>query len=186
MSLSGSQRHLIGDVITWCAIIGMLWYIGTHFNEVRQYVSERAGLPKVETAQQAEAKPAPDAPSSDGVELRADRRGQYEASIEINGRAVDTLVDTGATYVTLSYEDAARAGIYPRDADFTWRSQTANGTTRNAPVMLDRLQIGSIMVRNVQAVVAEPGRLHVSLLGMSFLQKLRKFEIRSGKLLLQD
>jgi aspartyl protease family protein len=192
MSFSGSQRHLVSEVLSWSAIAGMLFYIGTHFNDVRAYVAERSGASvgasaKVETSIDSRTTSAAASSSSgDGVELRGDRNGQFAASIEINGRPVESLVDTGASIVLLTYEDAARAGIYPRDADFTGRAQTANGTSRIAPVVLERVAIGSIMVRDVRAAVAEPGRLSVNLLGMSFLQKLRKFEIKSGRLVLQD
>ena len=79
------------------------------------------------------------------------------------------MVDTGATMVALSYEDAERAGVYVRPADFTMRVNTANGIARAAPVTLDEISLGDITVRNVRAAVSEPGRLQGSLLGMSFL-----------------
>jgi aspartyl protease family protein len=123
--------------------------------------------------------------SSVGVELRAGRNGHFETTAEINGRPIDVLVDTGATLVAMSYEDAERAGIYPRDSDFTQRSQTANGIASFAPVMLDRVTIGDITVRNVQASVGQPGRLNKTLLGMTFLSKLR-VEMRGGTLVLNE
>lgn len=189
MAMSGSQGQLVVDVAGWCVIAGMLFYIGTHFEDVRAYVSDRAGLVSPSTAalKPSTVSSAPEeSRPTDGVELRADRAGHYAASIEINGRSTEALVDTGATIVLLTYEDAQRAGIFVRDADYTMRSRTANGTAKAAPVTLDRVAIGSIIVRNVEAAVAEPGRLHVNLLGMSFLQKLRSFEIHSGRLLLKD
>jgi aspartyl protease family protein len=63
---------------------------------------------------------------------------------------------------------------------------TANGVARVAPVTLDRITIGDITVRDVPAAVAEPGRLRTSLLGMTFLNKLSRFDMRSGVLVLQD
>ena len=191
MAMSGSQGQLVVDMAGWCVIAGMLFYVGSHFEDVRAYVSDRAGLAAPTTAKAA-LKPttvaalAEEPRSTDGVELQADRAGHYAASIEINGRSTEALVDTGATLVLLTYEDAQRAGIFVREADFTMRSRTANGTAKAAPVVLERVAIGSIIVRNVEAAVAEPGRLHVNLLGMSFLQKLRSFEIHSGRLLLKD
>ena len=86
----------------------------------------------------------------------------------------------------LTYEDAQRAGVFLRDRDFTMQMQTANGIAKAAPVTLERVTIGSITVRNVQAGVAEPGLLRTNLLGMSFLKRLNKFEIRSGTLILQE
>jgi aspartyl protease family protein len=124
--------------------------------------------------------------SSGGVELRAGRNGHFETTAEINGRPVEVLVDTGATLIAMTFEDAERAGIYVKDADFTQRSQTANGIAKFAPVMLERVTIGDITVRNVRASVAEPGRLHITLLGMTFLSKLSRTEMRNGTLVLYE
>jgi aspartyl protease family protein len=124
--------------------------------------------------------------SSGGVELRAGRHGHFETRAEINGRSVEVMVDTGASLIALTFEDAERAGIYVKDSDFTQRSQTANGVARAAPVMLDRVSIGDITVRNVRASVAERGRLHVTLLGMTFLSRLSRTEMRGGTLVLYD
>ena len=82
------------------------------------------------------------------------------------------MVDTGASLVALTYEDASRAGIYVRDRDFTQLVRTANGIARVAPVTLDRVSIGDITVRNVPASVSERGMLGTTLLGMSFLKRL--------------
>lgn len=184
-----TNRHLIGELASWVGTAALLIVVALNFQLIRKTLSD-AVLPHVlptsganhaTTAVEAEA-----ARAGDGVELHADRSGHFEAHMEVNGRPLEALVDTGATIVMLTYEDAARAGIYLRDADFTMQMQTANGIAKAAPVMLDRLAVGSIMVRNVQAGVGEPGLLRSNLLGMSFLKKLHKFEIRSGTLVLQD
>ena len=120
------------------------------------------------------------------VTLKAGHNGHFYTSAEVNGRPVDVIVDTGASLVSLSYDDARQAGIYLTDADYKYRSNTANGTARIAIVALDRVQIGDIEVRNVQAAVAEPGKLFATLLGMSFLAKLQRFEMRGGELLLVE
>ena len=100
--------------------------------------------------------------------------------------SIDVLVDSGASIVALTYEDARRAGMYVRDGDFTQRVSTANGLARVAPVMLDRVSIGDITVRNVPAAVTEPGSLATSLLGMSFLGRLQSVDMRAGTLVLQE
>ncbi len=127
-----------------------------------------------------------DTSASELVTLSASRNGHYYSEADINGRSINVLVDTGATTVALSYEDAERAGIFVNPSDFTLRSRTANGVARAAPVMLDSVQIGGITVHNVQATVAEPGRLHITLLGMSFLKRLARFEMRRGRLILEN
>ncbi|MEJ2118243.1 MAG: TIGR02281 family clan AA aspartic protease, partial [Alphaproteobacteria bacterium] len=66
----------------------------------------------------------------------------------------------------------------------TSRSTTANGVARVAPVTLDSLRIGSIMLREVRAVVAEPGKMTQNLLGMSFISRLSNFELKGGTLVM--
>jgi len=96
------------------------------------------------------------------------------------------LVDSGASIVALTYDDARRAGVFVRGSDYTQRVSTANGFARVAPVVLDRISIGAITVRHVPAAVTEPGSLATSLLGMSFLARLRRVDMRAGTLLLQE
>lgn len=121
-----------------------------------------------------------------GVEIRANANGHFETRAEINGRNVDVMVDTGATVVALTYEDARGAGIRLDASDFKHQVSTANGTARVASITLDKVAIDDIIVRNVRAVVAEPGKLHVTLLGMSFLSRLSRAEMSRGVLLLQE
>lgn len=120
------------------------------------------------------------------VEIKAGSQGHYFATLDINGRPVDVMVDTGATMVALTSEDARKAGLHLRPSDFTQTVQTANGEARFAPVVLDRVSIGNIAVRDVSAAVAEPGRLKVTLLGMSFLGRLQRVDMRPGMMTLSD
>jgi aspartyl protease family protein len=94
------------------------------------------------------------------------------------------VADTGATLVVLTYEDAERLGLRPRSLDFSGRASTANGTAKVAPVKLAKLRIADIVLRDVSAAVAEPRALGVNLLGMSFLARLKRFEMQGDELLL--
>ncbi len=120
------------------------------------------------------------------VQIRARSNGHYETTAHINGRPIEVMVDTGASAVALTFEDANAAGIFPRPSDFTHKVNTANGVARVAPVTLDSVSIADITVRNVRAVVAESGRLNTTLLGMSFLGKLGRAEMSRGVLTLQE
>ncbi len=120
------------------------------------------------------------------VELRAGAYGHFHARAEINGRPINVMVDTGASIVALSFEDARAAGLYVRDSDFTHRVSTANGYARIAPVTIDRISVGDITVRNVSGAVMEAGKLGTTLLGMSFLSRLQRVDIRSGMLILHE
>ena len=166
-----------------------------YFAEIKDAARDLLGLdypaaPEArEAGRQARHRPARRAgtlPRGRVVEIKAGAYGHYYARIEINGRPIDVMVDTGASIVALTYEDAQRAGIYVRDSDYTQHVNTANGLARIAPVMLDRVSIGDITVRNVPAAVSEPGKLTTSLLGMSFLSRLQRVDMRGGVLVLQE
>jgi aspartyl protease family protein len=133
-----------------------------------------------------EAAPAPRASAGRTVELRAGAHGHFYSRIHVNGRAVQAMVDTGASIVALTYEDARNAGVHIRDSDYTHRVSTANGVARVAMVTLDSVAIEDIVVHDVRAAVAEPGKLTKTLLGMSFLGQLRRAEMSRGVLVLEE
>lgn len=119
------------------------------------------------------------------VRLHAGQNGHFETTAYINGRPVEVMVDTGASMVALTWEDARRAGIFLRDNDFKHKVSTANGTARVAAVTLNDVAIEDIRVHNVRAVVAEPGNLQTTLLGMTFLSQLSRTEMSRGVLFLE-
>ncbi len=116
------------------------------------------------------------------VRMTANDYGHFVAQAEINGVNVELLTDTGATYVALNYETALGIGLKSGDLKFTSQSSTANGIASVAPVRLDYVRIGSIVLHDVDAVVAEPGRMPQNLLGMSFIRRLAGFELSGNSL----
>jgi aspartyl protease family protein len=133
------------------------------------------------------AKPAPAAPEmllGKRVKVPADARGHFVANFKLNGRAVEALVDTGATTVAINGSTARRIGISLSKDDFKYEVRTANGMTRAAGVVIDRIQIGRILVQDVQAAVLDDAALDGTLVGMSFLNRLSKFQVQDGALLL--
>lgn len=142
----------------------------------------RAG-PVAEAA--ATAEPSQRAPRS-GFEVKAERDGHFYLEAEINFRPVRMMVDTGATVVALRASDARAAGIRVTAADFTQPVQTANGTTGAAEALLDVIAIEDIEVRNVRALVIPDEKLRTSLLGGSFLHRLRRFEVSDGTLMFEN
>ncbi len=116
------------------------------------------------------------------VTLTANDYGHFVVGAEINGVKVELLTDTGATYVALNYETALKLGFNRRTLQFTSRSSTANGIARVAPVNLNYLRVGSIVVHDVKAVIAEPGKMTQNLLGMTFISRLSGFELSGGLL----
>jgi aspartyl protease family protein len=186
MALSAGTRQAVGTATGWlvvaCAAIVSLVY----FSEIKSVARVVLGLQAPDARTERQSEPARGIARRRTVELRAGAHGHYFASAEINGRPIDVMVDSGASIVALSYDDARRAGVYVRDRDYTQRVSTANGLAKVAPVVLDRVSIGDITVRNVPAAVTEPGSLTTSLLGMSFLSRLQRVEMRAGTLVLQE
>lgn len=116
------------------------------------------------------------------VQIRRQVDGQFVARTNINGQSTRMIVDTGATTIVLTQDDARRIGIDLGSLSYGVPVQTANGTSFAARVRLNRVSVGSVRVNDVEALIARPGALHQSLLGMSFLSRLRSYEF-SGDLL---
>ena len=120
------------------------------------------------------------------VTVLGDRLGHFQVEGAVDGRRIDFMVDTGASLVALRERDAARLGIFPAARDYTGRSSTANGIVKVAPVRLSSLEVNGIRVYDVQAVVIPDQSLNVNLLGMSFLSRVRRFEMANGRLVMEQ
>ncbi|MCA3612012.1 MAG: TIGR02281 family clan AA aspartic protease [Methylobacterium sp.] len=125
-------------------------------------------------------------PAARVVALQADRRGHFAADLWVNNQFVKTLVDTGASVVAFSHEDAQKAGIHPKPGDYVIPVQTANGVVRAAKARIPELRLQGIVVRDVEATVMPPGALNITLLGMSFLKRLKSFEMNGNTLILKQ
>ncbi|WEZ83259.1 TIGR02281 family clan AA aspartic protease [Rhizobium sp. 32-5/1] len=112
--------------------------------------------------------------------------GHFETSVAVNGASVSMLIDTGASTVALTYEDAETLGLDPASLNYTARVTTANGIAQAAPVTLSEVAIGPIVRNNIRATVAEQGKLDQSLLGMSFLSTLDFLQMQTDELRLRD
>jgi aspartyl protease family protein len=111
--------------------------------------------------------------------------GSFSIGAQVNGAHVPMALDTGASSVVLTQEAAKAAGLPLEVLAYTVNVDTANGRARAAPVTLDRLAVGGIVERSVPALIAQPGQLHTSLLGMSFLNRLQSWEVRGDQLLMR-
>lgn len=145
----------------------------------------RSGL-SASPGRASQSSPTEDNSSSDGSEIviEADSRGHYYLTAEIGGRDINFLVDTGATAVALTLDDAQTIGFPVHQLEYSGRSNTANGQIRVAPLVIDEIIIDGHSVTNVQGSVSE-APLHISLLGMSFLRKLAGFEVKNDRLILR-
>lgn len=120
------------------------------------------------------------------VAVTADRGGQFDIEALVNGTSVRLLADTGATLVVLTHEDALRVGIDTEALRYNVPVQTANGVAENALVHLQDISVGSITIANIRTLIAKPGQLETSLLGMSFLTRLSSFQISGDQLILRN
>lgn len=160
------------------------WYSSVDADEPSEPASDAARQVTTVSA------PAPPASTKNllgrKVLVRADPRGHYVADVKLNGRGVEALIDTGATVVAINRSMARRIGLSLSEADFKHQVQTANGSARAASATIDRIQIGKISVENIQAAVLEDKALDGVLVGMSFLNRLSKFQVEGGALVMQQ
>ncbi len=123
---------------------------------------------------------------SNEVILYKSDNGHYQADVNVNGVVISMLVDTGASGIALTYEDAERLGFRPGDLVFNRQVMTANGVAQTALVRLDTVSIGNIRRNTISAGVAKRGNLEKSLLGMNFLSTLKSVTITGDELRLKD
>jgi aspartyl protease family protein len=119
------------------------------------------------------------------VEIVKGRNGDFQVAALINGVRVALILDTGASSVVLTQEAAKAVGLPLDLLVYDISVDTANGRTRAASVTLDRVGVGDVVERAVPAMIAQPGQLRTSLLGMSFLSRLESWEVRGDKLVLR-
>jgi aspartyl protease family protein len=115
-----------------------------------------------------------------------DGRGHFATEGRIDGQRIGFMVDTGASVIALNESSAARFGLRPSRNDYRAMVTTANGTVKAAPTRLAMVDIGGLIVRDVDAMVLPDEALSENLLGLSFLSKLKRFEYANGKMVLEQ
>lgn len=121
--------------------------------------------------------------TDDRIVVPRARDGHYYLQLQVNGKPVEFLVDTGASQIVLSLEDAGRIGIDVNDLNYFGRALTANGEVRTAPARLDEVVLGPFEDRDLTAWVNE-GEMEQSLLGMEYLQRFSTLQISPQSLTL--
>jgi aspartyl protease family protein len=118
------------------------------------------------------------------VQIPRGQAGEFALRAKINGVNAPMVIDTGATSVVLTYETAKAAGLPLELLEYDVDVETAGGHTRAARLTLDRLAVGKLVERSVPALVVPRGQMKTNLLGMSFLDRLESWEVRSDRLML--
>lgn len=120
------------------------------------------------------------------LSIPRDDRGHFLTEGRIDGQRIAFMVDTGASVIALNESSAARFGLRPARGDYKATVTTANGIIKAAPTRLAMVEIGGLVVRDVDAMVLPDEALSENLLGLSFLSKLKRFEYANGKMVLEQ
>lgn len=133
----------------------------------------------------AELLPGRAATRGGAVEISRGRGGEFQIITQVNGASIAMVLDTGASSVVLTQEAAKAAGLPLEMLSYSVNIDTANGRARAASVTLERVAVGSIIEKSVPALIAQPGQLKTSLLGMSFLSRLERWEVRGDRVVMR-
>jgi aspartyl protease family protein len=120
------------------------------------------------------------------LSIPRDGRGHFQTEGRIEGQRIGFMVDTGASMIALNETSAARFGLRPSRNDYNATVTTANGTIKAARTRLAMVDVGGLVVRDVDAMVLPDEALSENLLGLSFLSKLKRFEYANGKMVLEQ
>jgi aspartyl protease family protein len=109
--------------------------------------------------------------------------GHFYARVTVNGTEIRFMIDTGASNLVLSQQDAQRIGIDTGKLSYVLPSDTANGRVMGAGVVLARVELGGVVDSDVRAVV-NGGQMSGSLLGMAYLDRFRSFTVEGDSFVL--
>lgn len=180
--IAGRQRlgSMARQALIWTGIVVML-IAGYEYRYELQNAASRVSAGLIPGSPMS----ATGADGSQTVTITRNRR-HFATSARVNGEPLRFIIDTGASTVVLTHEDADAIGFDTSTLDYVIPVATANGMTRAAPISLQSMEVGGIVRRDVAALVAEPGQLFENLLGMNFLDTLAGFEVRGDRLILRD
>jgi len=180
-SYRGRAGAMVRDAVSWLALGLGLVTVYAYKDELLPIAARVVGELVPGSAMTVEES------SGGATEVRIRKRldGHFTATVKVNGGTVSMIVDTGASSIVLRPADARKAGIDPKALTYRVPVLTANGRAMAARVRLDSVAIGPLDRKNVDALVAQPGALSQSLLGMSFLSRLRSYEFSGDFLTLR-
>ena len=176
-----SAREVIRSIFVWFAILLLLVGVYTYRDELAGAGARVLGVlaPGVPIAGRLAGEEDP----SSVVVVRT-AAGHFVVRASVEDVPLTLLVDTGASFVTLTQADAAAVGVDVASLQFVTPIRTANGVIQAAPITIARLAVGTIERRDLDALVAPPDSLDQSLLGMSFLDTLNGYRISGDRLVL--
>ncbi len=120
------------------------------------------------------------------ISIPRDARGHFLTEGRIDGQRIGFMVDTGASVIALNEKSAARFGLRPLRSDYNATVNTANGTVKAARTRIAMVDIGGLVVHDVDAMILPDEALSENLLGLSFLSKLKRFEYANVRMVLEQ
>lgn len=169
LSFMSEERHRLLYAVAALFCIGGIEFMNTEYMITFRKQSETAAL----------------AISATDAEIQRSWDGHFRAIAQVNGTDVGLLIDTGSSLVLLRHDDALRIGINLEELDYSTPLTTASGRSYVAPIIIETLQVGDVVLTGVRAAVAQRGALHSSLLGMTFLENLEETIIRRDRMILR-
>jgi aspartyl protease family protein len=165
-------------------IAAFLVGIGTFMAQLADRMTATPALAKTTSKAAFVPDAAPAGPRS--LSIPRDARGHFQTEGRIDGQRIGFMLDTGASLIALNETSAARFGLRPSRGDYNATVSTANGTIKAARTRLAMVEIGGLIVRDVEAMVLPDEALSENLLGLSFLSRLKRFEYAGGKMVLEQ
>jgi aspartyl protease family protein len=161
---------------------------GTYMAQLADKMTATAAARATTPAQQTAFAAIQDNTQADSrsVSIARDGRGHFQTEGRIDGQRIGFMVDTGASVIALNETSAARIGVRPSQNDYTTQVTTANGKVKAARTRLAMVDVGGLIVRDVDAMVLPDEALSENLLGLSFLSRLKRFEFANGRMLLEQ
>jgi aspartyl protease family protein len=158
--------------------------LGTFMAQMADKMTATPALAK--TTSKVASAPAAAPAGIRSLSIPRDGRGHFQTEGRIDGQRINFMVDTGASVIALNETSAARFGLRPSRGDYNAAVSTANGTIKAARTRLAMVEIGGLIVRDVEAMVLPDEALSENLLGLSFLSRLKRFEYAGGKMVLEQ
>jgi len=169
-----NDGKIIRNISIW-SLVAIVLFVGYSYRGDMSHVRDRL---------LGELMPQRARTSGENVVLFANRSGHFAVDANVDGVTIHFLIDTGASDVVLSPNDASLLGFDLDKLTFSKTYQTANGIVRGAPVKLGRISISHLNITEVRASV-NGAAMNSSLLGMSFLSRLSGYEVRGNQLILR-
>src|ERR1700726_1055004 len=181
IALFPTEYRVMRNILIFAAILAGL---GTFMAQIADKMTpaQASATPAVKSA----VVETPVQSSSRSLNIPHDARGHFATEGRINGQRIGFMVDTGASVVALNESSAARFGLRPTPGQYTASVTPANGTIKAARMRLDMIDVGGLVVRDVDAMVLPDEGLSENLLGLSFLSRLKRFEYANGQMVLEQ